>query len=104
MTCTVRMSAGALVVAFERGDPARPIVMGVLAGELAWPEAHRPSAIEVSCGDERLVVTAKSQLVLTCGKASITLTRAGKVLINGTFVQSYATGKNRVKGGSVQIN
>ena len=53
---------------------------------------------------ERLVVAAKEQLVLRCGKAKITLTQAGKVLIEGTYVSTRATGVNRVKGGVVQIN
>jgi hypothetical protein len=42
--------------------------------------------------------------VLQCGKASITLTKAGKVLIQGSYVSSRSTGVNRVKGGSVQLN
>ena len=47
---------------------------------------------------------AKKQLVLRCGQASITLTEAGKVLIQGSYVSSRSSGINRVKGGSVQIN
>jgi len=42
--------------------------------------------------------------VLRCGKASITLTREGKVLIHGSYISSRSTGVNRVKGGSVQLN
>ena len=47
---------------------------------------------------------SKEQLVLRCGKASITLTKAGKVLIDGSHVLSRSSGVNRVKGGSVQLN
>ena len=43
-------------------------------------------------------------MVLRCGKASITLTKAGKVLIEGSYVLSRSTGVNRIKGGSVQLN
>ena len=53
---------------------------------------------------QRLVVTAKEQLVLRCGKASITLTSAGKVLVQGTYLSNRSTGVLRLKGGSVQIN
>jgi hypothetical protein len=53
---------------------------------------------------ERLVFTAKKEIVLRCGKASITLTRAGKVLIRGIYLLSRSSGVNRIKGGSVQIN
>ena len=51
-----------------------------------------------------MIVSAKEQLVLRCGKASITLTKAGKVMIQGSYVLSRSTGVNRVKGGSVQLN
>ena len=42
--------------------------------------------------------------MIECGSASITLTRAGKVLIRGHYVQSRATGVNSLKGGSVELN
>ena len=42
--------------------------------------------------------------MLRCGQASLTLTRAGKILLSGTYVLSHSSGVNRVKGGSVQIN
>ena len=93
-----------LVLMFERGDPARPIVMGVLRAAAGWPEAERPGQVEVDADGQRLVVSAKEQLVLRCGKASITLTKAGKVLIEGSYVLSRSTGVNRIKGGSVQLN
>jgi hypothetical protein len=93
-----------VVLMFEQGDPARPIVMGVLQSEAGWPVAERPAQVEVAADGERLVVAAKEQLVLRCGKASITLTKAGKVLLEGSYVLSRSTGVNRVKGGSVQLN
>ena len=93
-----------VVLAFDEGDPLRPIVMGVLRGTPGWPMADAPAQVEVDADGERLVVSARAQLVLRCGKASITLTRAGKVLIQGAYVSSRSTGVNRVKGGSVQLN
>ncbi|MGV8750478.1 DUF6484 domain-containing protein, partial [Pseudomonas aeruginosa] len=53
---------------------------------------------------ERLEFSAEREIVLRCGKASITLTRAGKVIIHGAYLSSRSTGVNRIKGGSVQIN
>ena len=93
-----------LALAFEAGDPGRPVVMGVLRQAAGWPLADPPAQVEVDAGGERLIVSAREQLVLRCGKASITLTRAGKVLIQGSYVSSRSTGVNRIKGGSVQLN
>ena len=72
--------------------------------ENAWPLDDKPAQVEVDTDGERLVVSAKEEIVLRCGAASITLTKAGKVLIRGTYVLSRSSGVNRVKGGSVQLN
>ena len=42
--------------------------------------------------------------MLRCGKASITLTKAGKVLIEGTYLLNRSSGVNRIKGGSAPIS
>jgi hypothetical protein len=92
-----------VVLMFEGGEPSKPIVMGVLR-----PQDDRAGAIadllDLTADGERLVVTAKDQIVLRCGKASITLTKHGKVIIHGTYVSSQSSGVLRIKGGSVQIN
>lgn len=93
-----------VVLMFERGDVHLPIVMGVLRGQAGWPLAAQPATVDVDADGQRMVVSAKEQLVLRCGQASITLTKAGKVLIEGAQVLSRASGVNRVKGGSVQLN
>jgi len=93
-----------VVLMFEGGDPGRPIVMGVLRESEGWPLADAPGQVEVDADGERMLVVAKEQLVLRCGKASITLTKAGKVLIQGSYVLSRSSGVNRIKGGSIQLN
>jgi hypothetical protein len=93
-----------VVLMFDQGDVRRPIVMGVLRTGAGWPLPETPATVEVDADAQRMVVSARSQLVLRCGKASITLTEAGKVLIEGTHVSSRASGVNRLKGGSVQLN
>jgi hypothetical protein len=93
-----------VVLMFEGGDPERPIVMGVLQGDAGWPMEQRPGQVELDADGQSLVVNARERLVLRCGKASITLTKAGKVLIEGTYLLSRSTGVNRIKGGSVQLN
>jgi len=94
----------AVSLMFERADPARPLVMGVVRGDGGWPADGKPAQVEIDADGERLLVSAREQMVLRCGKASITLTRSGKVLIQGSYVLSRSTGTNRIKGGAVQIN
>ncbi len=93
-----------VVLLFEDADLLRPIVVGCLQPEQPWPLADPPAEVEIDADGRRLVVTARQEIVLRCGLASITLTRAGKVLIQGTYVLTRSSGVNRVKGGSVQIN
>lgn len=92
-----------VVLMFDGGDPMRPIVLGCIRGESTAP-TPQPGHIDVDVDGERLLVSAKEQLVLRCGKASITLTRSGKVLIQGAYVSSRASGVVRIKGGAVQLN
>jgi hypothetical protein len=92
-----------LALSFENGDPSLPIVMGVLRQAAQLP-VEAAGSVEVDADGERMLVAAKEELVLRCGKASITLTKAGKVLIQGSYVSSRSTGVNRLKGGSVQLN
>lgn len=91
---------------FIGGDASRPVIVGVFTGPGAagWPDAQTPDTVQIDADGARLIVGARDQLVLRCGKASITLTKAGKVLIEGSYVLSRSTGVNRVKGGSVQLN
>jgi hypothetical protein len=65
-------------------------------------EVERPQDVKID--GRRVTFEAKEEIVLRCGKASITLTRAGKVLIRGAYLLNRSSGVNRIKGGSVQIN
>lgn len=96
---------------FERGDPRKPIIMGLLPPADNYPnesltdketEEKQPTLVELD--GESLIFTAKNEIVLKCGKSSITLTKAGKILIRGAYLLCRSSGVNRVKGGSVQIN
>jgi hypothetical protein len=92
-----------VVLAFTASDKRRPIILGCLVPPSSRsPEAAKP--VEVKLDGQQLVFTADHEIVLRCGKASITLTRAGKVLIRGAYLLSRSSGVNRIKGGSVQIN
>lgn len=103
----LREHIGATVVlVFDQGDVRRPIVIGVLQDARVTQPGVPTSAPVVSAhvDDQQIVLTAEREIVLRCGQASITLTRAGKVLIKGTYVLSRSSGYNKIKGAAVDIN
>jgi hypothetical protein len=86
------------VLLFEDGDRRRPVIVGLI---------HAPSTkepVDVRLDGRTLTLTGEQEVVLQCGKASLTLTRSGKVLLRGAYLSSRSSGVNRIKGGSVQIN
>ena len=90
---------------FEDGDPRRPLVIGrIWRPDDDTPPPEAPRRPEARVDEERLELTAEREIVLRCGKASITLTRAGKILLRGAYILSRSSGVNKIKGGSVQLN
>ncbi len=115
---------------FENGDVRRPIIVGVMQTSMATAGADLPEPTQdaqasdaetapttatldesLKASDSELIIDgrridlqAREEIVLRCGKSSITMTRAGKVIIRGAYVSSKSSGANRIKGGSVQIN
>jgi hypothetical protein len=72
----------------------QPLILGLL----------QPPVPEVKADGEKLVLEARRELTLRCGKASIHLTADGRVTIRGTEVLSRSDGPNRIQGASVQLN
>jgi hypothetical protein len=112
----VATSQGVLLV-FENGDPALPIVVGLIQVPEASPfqallaVSREPAASvgatppsEARLDGERVVLEGKREIVLKCGEATLTLRRDGKILIRGAYVETHSKGVNRIKGGAVKIN
>lgn len=87
---------------FENGNPQRPIIIGRL--QHPRPIGEKPQTSSAELDGEKLVFSADREIVLKCGKSSITLTKAGKIILRGASIFSRSSGVNRIKGGSVQIN
>ena len=90
-----------VALSFINNDPSQPLILGTI-NRLEKIENHLPIPVETD--GKRREITADNELILRCGDASITLTKAGKILLKGTYVSSHAKGVNRIKGGSVQVN
>jgi hypothetical protein len=84
-----------------RLSAARPWGQPEFVGYGHWRLRQRGQVVGECIDGKALVLEAKEQIVLRCGKASITLTRAGKVLVQGAYLSSRSTGLNRIKGGAV---
>jgi hypothetical protein len=106
-------------LAFQGGDPRKPILLGLIwnAGKTAAgtegeakpgaagsKDEETAQSVRVERDGEKLKLTAEKEIVLECGKASVTLTRAGKVIIRGTYILSRSSGANRIVGGSIHLN
>jgi len=91
-----------VVIACEEGDPRRPIILGVIRA--THGAEARESSIAICADGQRYVVTAEREIVLRCGAASLTLTRAGRVIIEGKYLVSRSSGYNKIKGAVVDIN
>lgn len=72
----------------------QPLILGLI----------QPPVPEVEADGEKLILEARREITLRCGKASINLTADGRVTIRGTQVLSRSDGPNRVQGASVQLN
>lgn len=106
-----RDAGAAAVLVFENGDPALPIIVGLMQSASQPPAVVRndnsdaaPQVLEADVDGKRVRITAQDEIVLECGSASITLRRNGRVVVRGTYVESYSDGTNRIKGGQVRIN
>jgi len=95
-----------VVILCEDMDPYRPIIIGVLEDSVKTSHDDTPGSrrVRVEADEQRYVISAEREILLRCGDASITLTRAGKIIIHGKYVVSRSAGYNKIKGAVVDIN
>ena len=93
-----------VALSFVEGNPTRPVILGLIQKIGPQQQTTTDEKVNVHLDGEKLTLTADREIVLKCGKSSITLTRAGKIIVKGAYLSNYSTGVNRIKGGSVQIN
>jgi hypothetical protein len=103
LTTLTRQDEGRQVaLMFEGGDPDKPFILGCVERPPSGRARASTEPLEIDA--QALVLSAKRELVLRCGEASIVLKRDGRVVVRGTYVETRSNGVNRIKGGSVQIN
>lgn len=92
-----------VILMFLRGDPACPVITGLLKSSEA-SDARRVRRARVELTGRELVLDADAELTLRCGKSSITLTRDGKIVLRGRNLVSRASAVNRIRGGTIALN
>lgn len=112
-----------VAILFANGKADSPVIMGLIHSPLNeiidsyQPENNKSLTPDssslvfdenqnqvVKVDGKRVVIEGQEEVVLKCGDASITLTKAGKVLIRGKYLLNRSDGVNRIMGGSVQVN
>jgi hypothetical protein len=95
----------AVLLAFEDSDPNRPIVVGLIRDCLIGrPDNSNSPSREVLVDGKRVVIHADQELLLRCGESSLSLDKAGRIVLRGANVVSRAAQTNKIKGASVHIN
>lgn len=100
-----------VAVQFEDGDPAHPLILGLVRSALTLAHGGKALAsealsppLQATVDDQEIVLIAERRITLKCGSASITLDADGNIEIRGKHVLSRAAGQNKIKGGSVSLN
>lgn len=103
-----------VVLMFENGDVNAPVVLGLIQDQsnLAGEEQSVIEKVEhteeipetLIIEDETPLTASRKELRLECGDSSITLTRAGKIVVQGNEIVTRSTGCTRIKGLSVELN
>jgi hypothetical protein len=86
------------------GKENTPVVVGLVVEPGDQPSAADGPSVDLTIDRRRIVLDARQEVVLRCGKASIRLTADGKVEVQGADVVSSARRTNRIRGGAVKIN
>jgi hypothetical protein len=101
-----------VVLGFEAGDPACPIVLGAMLGSAGQanlisdpaPTKAQAQPAEALIDGERVVLQAEHEIELRCGEAAIVLMADGRIQLRGTYITSHASATQRILGGSVNVN
>jgi hypothetical protein len=104
------LQALSVLLIFEDAHFRRPVIAGVIRDRLLPDAGSAPGerlelkADQVFVDKKKISLRAAEMIELKCGKSSLTLTRDGKVVIKGAELLSRASGTQRIKGASVEIN
>ena len=62
------------------------------------------TGFELDDTQEELTITLNKRLRIICGKSLILIEPDGSITIKGDYLESRATGQNRIRGASISLN
>lgn len=115
---TLHQVSRQVALLFNQGDLTQPIIMGLIYSPLQamlenFGQQNETEKVElagelniddVKVEGNKVTFEAQEEMVFKCGESSITLTKAGKIMIRGKYLLNRSSGVNRIMGGSVQVN
>jgi hypothetical protein len=100
-----------VLMVFEDGDLNLPIIVGIIQDTVFPVEPSEEIILkpvkqqrDVVVDGKKMVFDAKEEIVLRCGKSSVTLKKDGKIVVKGTRITNRASATNKIKGASVLVN
>lgn len=99
-----------VLIFFEGEGTGGPILLDLMADPLESllsmevSENNRQELKDVLVDGKKITIQAKDEIVLECGKGSITVRKDGKIIVKGTHLVSRSSGPHKIKGAHVNIN
>ena len=92
----------------EDRQRSKAILIGVLVNLEPMPREHTfETAARKTCAQidgQQVVLEAEQEIVLRCGKGSLTLTADGRIVMKGVEITSRAQRTHKIRGAVVNIN
>jgi hypothetical protein len=93
------LHAGAQVLlAFEQGDPTRPIVLGIVHDRV------RTKRRQIHLKASKIILEAKESISIECGEVRLDASADGRLKLAGRDIVSRASRTNKVQGSTVRLN
>lgn len=85
---------------FQEGNPRKPLIVG----RIVDPVRPAIGTQHVVRNGNHVRISAGDRLELRCGKATIIMDSDGRITIRGGHITSHASGAQRIRGGSINLN
>jgi uncharacterized protein (DUF2345 family) len=99
-----------VALSFPSGS-VQPLILGVVWQPPLPTVSEQHQDIQAEADGEiydlqgqHVQLEGQESVTLRCGKASITLTADGQILLRGAYINSHSSGTQRIKGAAVRIN